>query len=74
MVFKIVEEFYNSFFLLESISTVPETLHIIKDVELLPPFAEIHLTVRQGVSVANVDEGQILQDQTTDVKKNKYFS
>lgn len=40
-----------------------EATHAVQDVELLPPLGEVDFAVDE-VGVAQVNEGQVLQDQT----------
>lgn len=41
----------------------PEPFHVIKNVELLPPFTEVNLAIGEVVEVAYVNKRQVLQDQ-----------
>lgn len=44
-------------------SRLLEAPHTVQDVELLPPFGEVHFAI-DVVRVPQVDKGQVLQDQT----------
>lgn len=47
-----------------------ETAHAVQDVELLPPLGEVDLPV-YVVWVSQVDERQVLQDQTSEGDKGR---
>ena len=58
-----VEEIDDFIFPLERVSLLLEASQIVQDIELLPPFGEVDFSV-EGITVADVDKGQVLQDQS----------
>ena len=50
----------------------PEALDVIEDVELLPALGKIDDVVVQMVGVPNVNEGQVLQDETAETTDDIY--
>ena len=60
---KFVKEIDDFIFPLERVSLLLEASQIVQDIELLPPLGEVDFSV-EGITVADVDKGQVLKDQS----------
>ena len=60
---KFVKEIDDFIFPLERISLLLEASQIVQNIELLPPLGEVDFSV-EGITVADVDKGQVLKDQS----------
>lgn len=70
MVAEVIEEVYDVVVSPDFIVHLLETAHAVQDVELLPPLGEVDLPV-YVVWVSQVDERQVLQDQTSEGDKGR---
>lgn len=62
-VIKLVEKGDDTIVAFELVVKFLETAHILYDVKLLPSLAKVDTAVTQSVRIADVNEGQVLQDK-----------